>query len=78
MDEMMDKRKRRMIQEDNITLITEGINECNRLLSKDFEKEEYRGSGNMKGINPWITFVKAYSQKNNLKPKDAMKEIKRL
>jgi len=28
--------------------------------------------------NPWITFVKAYSQKNNLKPKDAMKEIKRL
>ena len=28
--------------------------------------------------NPWIQFVKEYSQKNNLKPKDAMKEIKRL
>ena len=28
--------------------------------------------------NPWIQFVKEYSQKYNLKPKDAMKEIKKL
>jgi len=77
MDEMMDKRRRRMIQEENIRLITEGINECNSLLSKDFEKD-YRGSGNMKGINPWITFVKAYSKKNGIKYNEALREIKRL
>jgi hypothetical protein len=49
-------------KENHIMMLNESINECNSLLSKDFEKE-YRGSGNMTGGNPWIQFVKNYSKK---------------
>jgi len=31
-----------------------------------------------KSKNQWSQFVKEYSQQNNLKPKDAMKDIKKL
>ena len=32
----------------------------------------------MKGINPWIEFVKDYSRKNAIKYNEALREIKRL
>ena len=58
-------------------MLNESINECNSLLSKDFEKE-YRGSGNMTGGNPWIQFVKKYSQENGIIYNEALREIKKL
>ena len=73
----IDKRNRLYGANALVISLTEQINNCNRLLSKDFEKE-YRGSGNMKGINPWIEFVKDYSRKNAIKYNEALREIKRL
>jgi len=76
-DEKMWKLRRMRGREYFINFLNESLNECNSLLSKDFEKE-YRGSGNMKGINPWIEFVKDYSRKNAIKYNEALREIKRL
>jgi len=76
-DEKMWKLRRMRGREYFINFLNESLNECNSLLSKYFEKE-YRGSGNMKGINPWIEFVKDYSRKNAIKYNEALREIKRL
>ena len=76
-DEKMWKLRRMRGRENFINFLNESLNECNSLLSKDFEKE-YKGTGNMKGGNPWIEFVKDYSRKNAIKYNEALREIKRL
>ena len=50
--------------------------EIRNMASEDFEAPIKQVGKASK--NPWIQFVKEYSQKNNLKTKDAMKEIKQL
>ena len=50
--------------------------EMENMMGEDFDAPMKRVGKTSK--NPWIQFVKEYSQKYNLKPKDAMKEIKKL
>jgi hypothetical protein len=76
-DEKLWKLRRMRGKENHIKMLNESINECNSLLSKDFEKK-YRGFGNMTGGNPWIQFVKKYSQENGIIYNEALREIKKL
>jgi hypothetical protein len=49
-EEATDRQRRIRLAQNNIERITENINKCNSLLSRDLEKE-YRGTGYLKRIN---------------------------
>jgi len=63
-DEARVRQRRIRLAQNNIERITENVNKCNSLLSRDLEKE-YKGAGNTRR-NVWVEFVKQYAKDNNL------------